>query len=159
MNSYNKKVRKYPFIVSIIYLISTVVIYFTGEYIWDIPSKAKLLAFLLVAYLCYYLGGLLGLKSKIKSVNKNKNKISVSMVHLFRISCFFSIIAYVVMVNYYGHGFFSLNSFASLGYIYIEKALRDEYQKNYLVQICSWFWIFTYFYIPIGITYYRKLKK
>lgn len=159
MNSYSIKAYKYPLKIAMIYLISSVVMYFTGEYVWEIPSPIKLLLFLAVSFMGFWIGGLLGLNNRHVKKKIIIKKFPISVITLFRFSCFFSIAAYIVMVNYYGHGFRFVDLLSSAGDIYIEKASRTEYERNYLVQIFSWFWAFTYIYIPIGLVYLRKLTR
>jgi hypothetical protein len=159
MNSYNIKAYKYPLKITMIYFISTVVMYFAGTYVWEIPSPIKLLLFLTVSYMGFWIGGLRGLKKRYVKIRIIINKFSINIITLFRFSCFFSIVAYIVMVNYYGQGFRFIGLLSSAGEVYIEKASRMEYERSYLVQIFSWFWAFTYLYIPIGLVYLKKIKR
>lgn len=152
-----------PINIIILFLISTVVLYFLGPIKWEIKNTMLLLVVLGSFYFSYYLGYIFYILKKKSYYKKNfiLNKITIKKnLKIFRISSIYNILFNIVLAKTLGG--FSVNKILSPGAAYKEKLFFDYLTVDPLfvktAQVMSYFAVLSYFYYPIGLVCYKNLK-
>lgn len=154
-----KKVYLKPLIISLLYLYLTLLLYFFGEYRWNIDNKIQLASYVSVCYLFLGVGGIIALKITSSDNVVRIPKVEIDFYVLLRLSYVYSIIAYTIMSYYYGQGFLNIFNASLISEVYLEKAQSFTYERSILVQFFSWFWLLTYIYTPFSIIFWEKIKR
>lgn len=150
--------------IIIVYLSTTVLLYFFGPIKWKIDNGIWLFLYLFVNYLAFYLGYSYCYQRKAYSV-KNSETITCETDNvdlpynskLFRFLTIFSIIAHLVYA-FYVFGGINLNKALYMAQSYIDTiAYEKEYNKY--TQILTYLWGINYYYLPIGIFSAKKMNR
>lgn len=154
-----------PILIIECYLLVTIFLYFCGPVLWYIPNKTKLFLFLIISYCSLWIGYDYYIRKRSISVKPQEIKYTQNILasnqkrnikYIFLFSAIFNIFSLIILYRFFLGSSIFTGPFAP-GESYFErlKGVHGSYAQ--LVTLISVFWVFTYFYLPVGIIYWKKL--
>lgn len=161
-----KRILLAPMKLSQIYLVSTFLLFLFGPLNWDINNYPELIIYVSVYYSSLYFGYHYQTRKfiSVKREQVEKDQFCNKTRNVFILSCVFTIV-YSFMFKYSSTGSFEIdpNVFTNLGSSYFEKLDFAKESKDTVaflpMQICTIFYVLTYFYIPISVLYYEHYSN
>lgn len=153
-----EKILNLPIKGVVIYLFSTVFLYFFGPIKWRIDNHFLLAGYLILSYLFILAGYRMYYKKntfRMHAMNSNENA-EYRYDKWFTFISILSIVSHLVYSAYYFTGI-SLNVLFSFGSVYYENLYR-EVHTNAITKILTYLWGINYLYLPWGIVIYKRLK-
>ncbi|QEL71352.1 hypothetical protein DN399_25955 [Bacillus sp. AR4-2] len=151
-----------------LYLIFTIIYYFTGRYSWNIPSDPKLIFYFIIIIISLNIGYIL--KMGIPRVNSNtRNKMDIKYKYekisfskntniLFIVSCISIIFFQVMWVQTVLGKFDVFDAFSNIGQNYYERLdFSTGNNKVFSMQIRTLLWGLTLYAYPIGFYFFKQL--
>jgi hypothetical protein len=151
------------------YLFVTLAVFVFGPVRWHVDNWGTLILFVFLNYLFLGVGYRWGVNRFIRNRSKEscvsteamQGDIPVRMKRLFYFSGFFAIFSWIsmIVIVHGGVNFQRLLS-GSLGENYFSALERmTSVEQSHLIQIITLFWFVTFFYLPIGFWYGRKMTR
>lgn len=152
-----------PIVVLESYLFMTIILYHTWVVKWFIPNPVTMTLYVIVNFLALGLGYFI-YANKAKrtlaceySFDNDLGSLKGKQKTLFNISALFNIIA-AVEYSYYFMGGISITNILSPGSSYVYRLTEFDGGRNLVVQVFTYIWALSYFYYPLGVLYWTKLK-
>lgn len=153
-----------PIKIAMIYLISTVLIYFFGPIRWRIDNKLILAFTLSIYYFSFYIGYISQKKRFKKKVDLNNlEKILMNeteyynwISYIFKFSIFYSLLKIIIYTNTY-YGGFNFDSILSFGSNYFNR-LHNTGIGTWKTQLIAYTNLISLFWFPIGSVYFKKMS-
>ena len=146
-----------------IYWVFTLGYYCLGKIKWSIPSYFILVAYALLCYVCVNIG-YYSVKAKNRNIDQDdKEYLKIDLFpqyrKIFRISCimlvFFQISWVIVLMGRFN----IFNIIQNLGSNYFDRLSVEIEGSNYIMQIRTLLWIFTYYVYPIGFSFFKEMGR
>lgn len=144
--------------------IFTIFYYCFGRVNWEIPNYLVLIIYVFICYTCINIGYKFN-KWNVRMKNALKKDVSSTkqiefndIKFLFICSCIFLIVFQIAWVyTYFGSINFS-NIFKVLGNNYFSRLDTELSGNSFVMQIKTFFWIFSYFVYPLGFIFFNKME-
>ena len=155
-----KKILMKPMNLLIVYLLTTIVLFYFGPINWNVNKPIQLLFFLLASYGSLYFGYYYYIRKNTIYRDNLSNRLRISF-KVTEINIIFLILSIFVIIShfvylYYAYDKLLLIDLESLGSSYADKEII---RTTFFTRIIEYTWMFNVIYIPVGVFYYKKLHK
>lgn len=146
-----------------IYWVFTLGYYCLGKIKWSIPSYFILVVYALLCYVCVNIG-YYSVKAKNRNIDQDdKEYLKIDLFpkyrKIFRISCIMLIFFQISWVIVLMGRFNIFNIIQNLGSNYFDRLSVEIEGSNYIMQIRTLLWIFTYYVYPIGFSFFKEMGR